>query len=92
MRLCQVPEIKNDKVHLNVNLPLKSKSSLVEVYLAIICSSFCSTAWGKARIPTQPNAESTAGFEVDKERRSQGWGTRHLEEPFTTLIMAQFGP
>lgn len=55
--MCQVPEIKNDRVYLNINLPLASKFSRVEVYLGISCSSSCRPARGKVRIPTLPNAD-----------------------------------
>lgn len=82
-----MPEIKNDRVHLNINLPLKSKSSLVEVYLRIIYSSFCSTAWGEVRIPTNPMQTLLHGSKWTRRERAHP-----LEELFTILIMAHFGP
>ena len=86
-----MPEIKNDRVHWNVNFPLKRKSSPVQVYLPQICNSLCRTAWGEVRRNTLAKADSTWCLHVSKWTRmgGPGWGA-HIRGSFHRINNGPF--
>lgn len=86
-----MPEIKNDRVHLNVNL--SEEQVFTGGSLPPNLQLSAALLPGKARIPTQPNRASTSAL-LFQSGQGGSWGrsARNHREPLTLLILALFGP